>query len=122
MDKETASEEKKIMTDTTIKETGLKMNEMGREQLFGRLVKDMKEILLIISVKEWVNIFTKMDQNIKANFQLIKSMEKESLNLRNRTNFMSLLTRVNSKMMNSMGMVIINMRMEIFMKDSLKTD
>lgn len=122
MDKETASEEKKIMTDTTIKETGLKMNEMGREQLFGRLVKDMKEILLIISVKEWVNIFTKMDQNIKANFQLIKSMEKESLNLRNRTNFMSLLTRVNSKMMSSMGMVIINMRMEIFMKDSLKTD
>ena len=82
----------------------------------------MKEILLIISVKEWVNIFTKMDQNIKANFLLIKSMEKESLNLRNRTNFMSLLTRVNSKMMSSMGMVIINMRMEIFMKDSLKTD
>lgn len=98
------------------------MNEMGRELLFGRLVKDMKEILSITSVKEWVNIFTKLDQNIKANFQLIKSMEKESLNLRNRTNFMNLFTRANSKMMSSMGMVIINMRMETFMRASLKTD
>lgn len=98
------------------------MNEMGRELLFGRLVKDMKEILSITSVKEWVNMFTKLDQNIKANFQLIKSMEKESLNLRNRTNFMNLFTKESSKMMSSMGMVIINMRMETFMRASLKTD
>ena len=41
---------------------------MGREWLFGHLVKDMKEILLVTSVKEWVNIFTKVDQNIKVNF------------------------------------------------------
>ena len=44
------------------------MNEMGRGLLFGRLVKDMKEILLTTSVKGWVNIFIKLDQNIKANF------------------------------------------------------
>ena len=44
------------------------MNEMGRELLFGHLVKDMKEILSITSVKEWVNMFTKLGQNIKANF------------------------------------------------------
>ena len=44
------------------------MNEMGREWLFGHLAKDMKEILLVTSVKEWVNIFIKVDQNIKVNF------------------------------------------------------
>ena len=49
-------------------------------------------------------------------------MEKESLNLRNRTNFMNLFTKESSKMMSSMGMVIINMRMETFMRASLKTD
>lgn len=82
----------------------------------------MKEILLATSVKEWVNIFTKVDQNIKANFWLIKSMEKESLNLRNRTNFINLFIKVSSKMMSLTGMDIINMRMEIFMKVNLKTD
>ena len=49
-------------------------------------------------------------------------MEKEGLNLRSRTNFMNLFIKASSKMMSSTGMDIINMRMEIFMKVSLKTD